>query len=344
MRIFIIITLSFLVLGPFTACSGDGQETPPVVKEEPKAEENSPPIINGQSFEVEENAISGTLIGTVAASDVENNPLTFSMSPIEGLVLDAKEGTLSIVKGADFLDYETNTEFEFEVRVSDGKATSKTKIVLIITDVEDGPLTNFEKRVIAGFKFEILGNSTDFPLFKWSTTAKIYYSGAVTPGLKAVTSGSIKAYNELFTDGFKIEIVSDSLSANVQLHSSSIADLKKLWPDFGVIAEENPGLGGIAELVGGRIWIADYAQNIRTMKHEMGHMIGLAHSPGDQCGGRPEQNSIMCGGVGAAGEDLTEIDRKIIQYYYHPEIINNQEGAAVLDKLAELILADRSMD
>lgn len=335
------IILTGIMVFLLNGCSEEASEPAPVVKEEPKAEVNSPPSVSGQSFEVEENAASGTLVGTIAAEDAENNPLTFSMTPIEGLVLDATSGTLTIAKGADFLDFETQEEFEFEVSVSDGKASVNTTIKFLITDVDDGPLTNFEKRIIDGFKFEILGNTTDFPLYKWSNTAKIYYSGAVTPGLKAVTSGSIKAYNDLFTDGFKIEITSDSLAANVQLHSSSISDLKKLWPDFGAIADDNPGLGGIAEIIGGRIWIADYAQNIRTMKHEMGHMIGLGHSPADQCGGTPVQNSIMCGGVGAAGEDLTEIDRRIIQYYYHPEIELNTDAEIVLGKLEELILLDR---
>lgn len=341
MKTIVRIILPCFVFGLFNSCSSESSAPVEVVREEPKAEENLPPSISGQSFEIEENSVSGTMVGTIAAQDPENNPLTFSMSKIEGLVLDTNAGTLTIAKGADFLDYETNEEFEFEVSVSDGKSSVKTKIVLIITDVDDGPLTNFEKRIIDGFKFEILGNSTDFPLYKWSSTAKIYYSGDVTPGLKAVTSNSIKAYNELFTDGFKIEIVNDSLDANVQLHSSSIADLKELWPDFGAIADDNPGLGGIAEIVGGRIWIADYAQNIRTMKHEMGHMVGLSHSPAGQCGGTAEQNSIMCGGVGAAGEDLTEIDRRIIQYYYHPEIVIDQDAEDVLQKLAELILLDR---
>ncbi len=342
MKKYLIFILPCIIFVLFIGCSDDSSEPVEVIKEEQKAEENAPPTIIGQSFEVEENTISGTLIGTIEAQDAENNPLVFSMSPIEGLVLDSKKGTLTTAKGADFLDYETNSEFKFEVSVSDGKATAKSTITLILINVEDGPLTNFEKGIVDGFKTQILANSTEFPLFKRTATAKIYYSGEVTPALKSVTSGSITAFNELFTDGFKIEITNDSLSANVQLYSSSISNLKVKWPDFGGVADENPGLGGIASIGGGRIWIADYAQNIYTMKHEMGHMIGLLHAPAQQCDGEPEQNSIMCGGVGAAGVDFTDIDRRIIQYYYHPDLSNNQDAQEVLDKLAELILSDRT--
>jgi len=336
-RILIINLLVIMLI----SCEKDKEETNETIPEVSKPEENTPPKINSQSFEVEEDASQGTYIGEILAQDDESDPLTFSIPNIEGLILDSNSGELTTAKNADFLDYETNEEFEFEVTVSDGKSSSKTQITLLIIDTDDGPLTNFEKNIVAGFKFQIFSNLTDFPLNKRTNTAKIYYSGLVTSSLRSTASNSIKDFNEMFTDGFKIEVVADSLSANVQLFSSTIEDLNNKWPDFGEVAKENPGLGGIAEIGGGRIWIADYAQNNATMKHEMGHMIGLLHARADHCDGEPELNSIMCGGVNAAGEDFTELDRRIIQYYYHPEIINSSGSNETLEKLSELILADR---
>jgi len=292
------IALTGLLVIYIYSCEKDGaNDKVEIVPESSVPDENTPPRASSQSFEIEENAMVGLLIGKIVAEDSENDKLQFTMNTVDGLVLDNNSGELTTAKGAEFLDYETTDTFEFEVSISDGKNSIKTKITLIIIDVEDGPLTNFEKDIITGFKHQILSNSTDFPLFKRSTTAKIYYSGAVTPGLKAVTSSSIQAYNEMFTDGFKIELVNDSLAANVQLYSSTVAELKQKWPGFGELADENPGIGGIAEIGGGRIWIADYAHNKPTMLHEMGHMIGLLHAPTSQCGSLPEENSIMCGGV-----------------------------------------------
>ena len=341
MRNYFIVTIIIFTLTIIVSCSDDVEEPIIIIKEEPKMEVNKTPTVNGQSFEIEENTISGTLIGSIQAEDPENDPLKFSMPIIEGLQLDTNTGELTITKGAEFLDYETNEEYEFEVTVSDGTSSVKSKIVLIIIDIEDGFLTNFEKSLVEGFKVEVLNNSTDFPLNKWTETAKIFYSGAVTPSLRSITSNSIKSFNELFTDGFKIEIVNDSLSANVQLFSGTIEEVKELWPDFGSVIDENPGLGGVALIGGGRIWIADYAQNLTTAKHEIGHMIGLNHAPANQCNGEFEENSLMCGGSNAAGKDFTALDTRLIQYYYHPEIMNNEEANVILEKLNDLILTDR---
>lgn len=115
-------------------------------------------------------------------------------------------------------------------------------------------------------------------------------------------------------------------------------DLADKWPDFYELALDNPGLGGIAG--GDQIWIADYAHNAPTLKHEMGHMIGLAHSPQSQCAFGSD-NSIMCGGVGLAGRDFTEVDRKLISYYYHPDMPNELDGNLVEERLTEIILANR---
>ncbi len=337
------ILVTSLLLIAIISCEKDEKDTPIITPEEEVVEENSSPSITAQSFDVEENAMLGTLIGKIVAEDVDKDKLTFTMNSIEGIILDPTTGELTTEKGAaSILDYETNEKFTFEVAVSDGKSTSRTIITLNIIDIDDGPLTNFEKKIVDGFLVEVLGNSTEFQLFKREGVAKIYYSGDVTSGLRSLTGAGINAYNDLATDGFRIEVVNDSLAANVQLFSGSIEELSNLWSDFGNIAMESDGIGGIAEIGGGRIWVADYAHNKPTVFHEMGHMIGLFHAPATLCGKNDSsENSIMCGGSGAAGEDLTEVDKKIVKYLFHPDITNGMDAEAALEKLEELIIADR---
>ncbi|WP_299531908.1 hypothetical protein [Ulvibacterium sp.] len=322
--------------------SGDSSPTSDSINESPVenpvAEPNTAPSFADQTFLVLENTESGSVIGTLVASDPDGDDLQFLNPDIVGLEIDSATGELSFSPFSPIADYETYVEFEFDVTVNDGQTNRTARITLVIEDIDDGPLTNLEKAIVDSFLFQILFDDIEFPLFKRTEKAEIYLSGSVTPILENITQASVNEYNALFSDGFEIGIVADSLAANVQLYSSSVDDLADKWSDFHELALENPGLGGIAG--GDRIWIADYAHNSPTLKHEMGHMIGLAHSPQSQCAFSGD-NSIMCGGVGLAGRDFTELDRKLISYYYHPDMPNELPGNLVEERLTEIILSNR---
>jgi len=335
--------LSFLLFTFLVNCdsggSGSETETETVVPEEnPVTESNTAPTFADQTFFVTENPEIGTPIGVIMATDPDGDPLQFLSPEVDGLSLNSVTGEFSVTANSSVADFETNVEFEFEVTVSDGQANRTATITLVIEDTEDGPLTNFEKFILDSFVVQVLFGDTGFPLYKRTEKAEIFLSGSVTPILQNLTESSINEYNAFFSDGFEIGVVSDSLAANVQLYSSSVEDLADKWSDFYELALDNPGLGGIAG--GDRIWIADYAHNSPTIKHEMGHMIGLAHSPFHQCSSGGD-NSIMCGGVGLAGRDFTELDRKLISFYYHPDMPNELPGDQVEDRLTEIILANR---
>ena len=333
-RISIVILLSLILMG----CSGEG-ETPSVKKNEETGEEtNTKPIISDQDFDVDENSIGGTSIGTIVVSDADGDTVQFVTRSVNGFSINGTTGELKVSPQNDNLDFEGNGEITIDVTITDGKIQSTGTITLNIIDVEDGPLTNFEKEVVESFIFQVPFDETEFPLFKRTENVKLFLSGKVTNNLKDVTQLTINEYNELFLDGFEMGIIEDSLSANVQLYSSTVEELGAKWPEFHELALQNPGLGGIAG--GTKIWIADYAHNIRTVKHEMGHIIGLGHSPSSQCNSN-DDNSIMCGGVGKAGLDFSDVDRKLINYYYHPNMPDELPGNEVEARLTEIILSER---
>ncbi len=101
---------------------------------------NTPPTVAGQSFDVSEDAQANFAIGTVAASDADNDALTYSItagndSNVFGL--DATTGELSLVGS---LDFETTPSYTLTVEVSDGEASATAEIVIAVLDVDESPV------------------------------------------------------------------------------------------------------------------------------------------------------------------------------------------------------------
>ena len=70
---------------------------------------NKAPTVSNQSFTVAENSRTGTVVGTVIASDPEMDNLTFNIGAFEvdALTIDETSGELT-VSNRSALDYETH--------------------------------------------------------------------------------------------------------------------------------------------------------------------------------------------------------------------------------------------
>ena len=86
-----------------------------------------------------ENALNGTVIGTVAAHDPDGNPLTYEL-------LDNSDGRFRIennvivVADGSRLDYEASQSHTVRVRVSDSHGLSDTKVfTILVKDVNENP-------------------------------------------------------------------------------------------------------------------------------------------------------------------------------------------------------------
>lgn len=128
-KLFLILFFSLFII----SCGDD---------EEP----NTAPSISAQSFNASEAIAIGDLIGTVSATDIEGDVLTFSISAndnnlftITGGDATTTGGRLSLNAGQS-LDFETATSHSIMVRVSDGQLEATATITITVVDVDENTM------------------------------------------------------------------------------------------------------------------------------------------------------------------------------------------------------------
>ncbi|MER3373231.1 MAG: BspA family leucine-rich repeat surface protein [Allomuricauda sp.] len=97
---------------------------------------NAPPVIEAQSFEAAEDIADTAVIGTVAATDPEQDALTFSISVNDDDIFEigSSSGELSLAEGKA-LDFETAESHAITVAVSDGNGSATATITINVADV-----------------------------------------------------------------------------------------------------------------------------------------------------------------------------------------------------------------
>jgi uncharacterized delta-60 repeat protein len=107
---------------------------------------NQPPVVSDQTFGINENSASGTVVGSVVATDPDSGQ-TLTYQIIAGnsggaFALDSSTGQLTVANRTA-LDFETNPTFTVTIRVSDNgsPALSSTATVTInLGDVNEAPV------------------------------------------------------------------------------------------------------------------------------------------------------------------------------------------------------------
>ena len=96
---------------------------------------NTPPSVEDQEFSIDENMPTGSLVGTVVATDEDNDELTFeAVSGNEDNVffLNPDNGEITVIN-SEFLDYEAHSNFSFLVKVYDGDELGDNSSIANIT-------------------------------------------------------------------------------------------------------------------------------------------------------------------------------------------------------------------
>nr|WP_321415804.1 BspA family leucine-rich repeat surface protein [uncultured Allomuricauda sp.] len=125
------------------------------VKVEPGPDTNSPPQISAQEFSALESITDEDLIGTVAASDADDDDLVFTITEdASGLFEITGSGELSLSEGKS-LDYGEATEHTLTVSVSDGTETSQADIMILICPKAVNSTS--EDAIVSGGTKELMG-------------------------------------------------------------------------------------------------------------------------------------------------------------------------------------------
>ena len=111
--------------------NGTQQQTITIIDDD----SNNPPTIGNQTFSIQEKSANGTEVGTIVASDPDNNPLAFTITGGSGESTFAVEETTGklTVKDNTKLDAAMNASLKLTVKVSDGYSDSSAEMTINIT-------------------------------------------------------------------------------------------------------------------------------------------------------------------------------------------------------------------
>ncbi|MDE5122848.1 MAG: cadherin domain-containing protein, partial [Trichodesmium sp. St19_bin1] len=103
---------------------------------------NEAPEIINQSFDIAENSENQNLIGTINATDPENDTLKFSIinnidTNKDGNSAFILDGDRLLVNDSKDLDYETNHILNFNVEVSDEELKDEATITVNLSDIQE---------------------------------------------------------------------------------------------------------------------------------------------------------------------------------------------------------------
>ena len=123
---------------------GDGYEdgaevTAQVDPADPNSFPNEAPVIANQSFSIEENAANGTTVGTIAATDANQDAFICTITKNKDPNQDGNgalriEGNKLLVNDSGDLDFEEQSVLQVTITVSDGELTDQAIITVNLTD------------------------------------------------------------------------------------------------------------------------------------------------------------------------------------------------------------------
>ncbi len=125
--------LNFNGSASFTFQVSDGELTSaPAVVNVNVVPVNDAPVVTPATFTVPENLPNGSVVGTVAASDVDSTALTYAISGVDAapFAINPQTGTLTVVNSL-LLDYERQTDFVFTATVTDSQGASGSALIRV---------------------------------------------------------------------------------------------------------------------------------------------------------------------------------------------------------------------
>ena len=145
------------------------------------------PDLDSYTFSISEGATDGDVVGTISASDIESDPLIYSLTSgdISLFQIDPSSGVIT-VKGINPLDFETSIQHALTVTITDNgtpiaESSNVTVTIDIIDILGDAAITeeaSFGRTVFGSL--ELTGFKTQPQLNKSvSVGSKVYFIGSI---------------------------------------------------------------------------------------------------------------------------------------------------------------------
>lgn len=128
MKLKLLLIVSIIAFALHSCSKDDG----------PKEEANNPPSISDKTVSVSEAITPGTTVGTLTATDADDDTLTFSITGNPGPFKISTDGVLTLASGQT-LDFDVTNSYTITVSVSDGTDSATATITINVTNVNEAP-------------------------------------------------------------------------------------------------------------------------------------------------------------------------------------------------------------
>ncbi|WP_074407855.1 MULTISPECIES: cadherin domain-containing protein [Aquimarina] len=235
-------------------------------------DENMPPVIANQTFSVAENPALNTILGTVVATDPNNDDLTYTLTnPIGSLAMFEIVGNEIKLKSG-FLDYETLTSHTITVIANDGTFTTSAQVTITVTNVNEAPVfgnssttfsaaENIAETVVIG---TLSATDEDGDTVNYRLANNVHsdnFEIDVNTGEISLKSGGSLDFETRISYSFQAHVSDGTLSATpvtVTINVTNVSDV-----NVGSILALNKLQTGIVVDASGNIYVAD------TRKHRI---------------------------------------------------------------------------
>lgn len=124
MKLKLLLIVSIIAFALHSCSKDDG----------PKEEANNPPSISDKTVSVSEAITPGTTVGTLTATDADDDTLTFSITGNPGPFKISTDGVLTLASGQT-LDFDVTNSYSITVSVTDGTDSATATITINVTQV-----------------------------------------------------------------------------------------------------------------------------------------------------------------------------------------------------------------
>ncbi|MCB0687803.1 MAG: DUF2927 domain-containing protein [Saprospiraceae bacterium] len=177
---------------------------------------------------------------------------------------------------------------------------------------------DYFKEIALGFEF---GNASHITR-KWNSDLRIYIGGVATTALLDELEDILMEINELTSDGFRMNIVNDSLESNYYIFFGTGSDYANIYPSQTNLINSNWGLfsvfwNGQNNFTSGHMYVDIVRANPTEQKHllreELTQSLGLAQDS-------PLYAESIFQSAWTSTTEYASIDRDLIRLLYHPDM------------------------